>query len=94
MAVPAHPLQAVQVGLKSVSNEGHYILVAEKVFRPYPDTHCTGVTDIYHVTIPAHATRAVQVRLKPVSNEGRFTLQAETHFPPYLPSHYSGVNEI
>jgi hypothetical protein len=32
-ALPAHALQAVQVGLKSVGNEGHFILKAETV-RP------------------------------------------------------------
>jgi hypothetical protein len=35
MALPAHVLQAVHVRLKSVSNEGHFTLGVEKVFRPY-----------------------------------------------------------
>jgi hypothetical protein len=33
MVLPAHALQAVQVTLKSVNNEGHFTLEAETVFR-------------------------------------------------------------
>jgi hypothetical protein len=64
-------LHAVQVTMKSVSNEGHFTLQSEGG----------------HVTLPTHTLHVVQVRLKSVSNEGHFTLEAETVFRPYLPSH-------
>jgi hypothetical protein len=32
----SHTLQALQVTLKSVCNEGHFTLEAETVFRPHP----------------------------------------------------------
>jgi hypothetical protein len=35
MVVPAHALNALQLRLKSVTNEGHFSLEAETVFRPY-----------------------------------------------------------
>jgi hypothetical protein len=35
MVLPPPALQAVQVTLKSVSNEGHFALEAEKHLRPY-----------------------------------------------------------
>jgi hypothetical protein len=91
MAITAHALQAVQVRLKSVSNEGHFTFEAETVIRPYHPSHCCGVTEIYHMTLPAHALCAVQDMLKSVSDEGHFTLEAETVFRPYLLSHFGGV---
>jgi hypothetical protein len=80
MALSAHALQAVQVTLKSVSNEGYFTLDANTVIRPYLPAHCCGVTEIYHVALPAHSLRAVHVRLKSVSNEGHFTLEAQSVF--------------
>jgi hypothetical protein len=35
MVLPADALQAVQVRLKSESNEGHFTLEVQTVFRPY-----------------------------------------------------------
>jgi hypothetical protein len=85
MALIAHALSAVQVTLKSVSNEGHFTLEAEIVFHTYLPSHCSEVTKIRHVALPVHALRAVQVRLKSVRNEGHFTLEAETVFRPISP---------
>jgi hypothetical protein len=68
MDLLAHPLQAVQVTLKSVSNEGHFTPEAKTVFRPYIPSHCCGVTEMYNVAVHAHALPAVQVTLKSVSN--------------------------
>jgi hypothetical protein len=45
MDLPAHALQAMQVRSKTVSNEGHFILGAERVFRPYFPQDCSGVTE-------------------------------------------------
>jgi hypothetical protein len=45
MVLPAHALQPVRVRLKSVSNEGHFTLEAETVFRPYLPYDCSGVTE-------------------------------------------------
>jgi hypothetical protein len=39
--------------LKSVSNDGHFILGAVTVFRPYLPLHFSGVTEIYHIALPA-----------------------------------------
>jgi hypothetical protein len=36
MALPAHALRAVQVRLELVSNEGHFTLEPETIFRPHP----------------------------------------------------------
>jgi hypothetical protein len=72
----------VQVSLKSVSNEGHFTVEAETVFRPYLLSNCSGVNEICNMALPAHVLRAVQVRLKSVSNERHFTLEAEKLFRP------------
>jgi hypothetical protein len=92
-ALPTQALRAVQVRLKSVSNEGHFTLEAETNFRPYLPSHCSGVTDICHLGISAHALRAVSVRLKSVSNEGHFTLQATAVSRPYVASYSTAVNQ-
>jgi hypothetical protein len=86
-------LHAVQVRLKSVSNEGHFTLEAETVIRPYLPSHCSGVTEKFHVALSAHALQAAQFTLTPISNEGHFTLEAKTVSPPYLPSHFSRVTQ-
>jgi hypothetical protein len=75
---PAHASHAVQVRLKSDSNEGHFILEAERVFHPFLPWHCSGVTEIYEMEPPVQVIEAVQVRLKSVYNEGLFILKAET----------------
>jgi hypothetical protein len=69
MALLAHAVQAVKNKFKSLNNEGHFTFEAETVFRPYLNSHCSGVNEICHFALSAHALRAVQVRLKSVSNE-------------------------
>jgi hypothetical protein len=59
MILTAHALQALQVRLKSVSNEGHFTFEAETVFRPYLAYDCSGVTEKYHIVLPAHALQGV-----------------------------------
>jgi hypothetical protein len=75
----------MQVKLKTVSNEGHFILEAETVFPPYLPSHCSGATEMCHVALPAHALQSVQVRLSLVSNEGHFTLEAKIVSVPISP---------
>jgi hypothetical protein len=76
MALSAHAPEAVEVMVKAVSNEGHFMLEAETVFRPYLTSHCSGESEICHMVLLAHALRAEQITLKSVSNEGHFTLDA------------------
>jgi hypothetical protein len=64
MALTSHELQIVQVRLNSVSNEGHFTLEVEAIFRLYLLSHYIGVTQINHTALPAHALRARLVRLK------------------------------
>jgi hypothetical protein len=71
--------------LKPVSNEWHFTLDGEAVFRSYLPSQYSVVTEICHMALPAHALQAWQVRLKSVSNEGHFTLDADTVFRRYLP---------
>jgi hypothetical protein len=61
MAFPAHALKQLSVRLASVSNDWHFTLEAETVFRPYFPSHCSGVTEMCHMALPAHALQAVQV---------------------------------
>jgi hypothetical protein len=68
----------VQVRLKSVSKEQHFILEAEAVFRPYFTKHCSGANETSYVALPAHAMKAVQVRFKLGINVAHFTLETET----------------
>jgi hypothetical protein len=76
MVLPAHALEAVQVRLKSASNEGHFTLWAQIVFSQYHPAHCSGVCEICHIETSEHALQLLQVRLKSVSNEGHFSLEA------------------
>jgi hypothetical protein len=76
MAHPANGLQAVEVTLTSVSNEGHFTPEAETVFGPYHPSHYSWVNEICHVALAAHALRAVQVRLKSLTNKGHFNNDA------------------
>jgi hypothetical protein len=85
VALPTYSLCAVEVRLKSVSNEGHINLGAESLFRPYLPSHCSGVTEICNVALTAPALQAVRVRLKSVNIEGHFPLDAETFFVPVSP---------
>jgi hypothetical protein len=80
MVHTAHALHAVQIRLKSVSNEGHFTLEGERVFGQYLPSHCHRMTGKCHMALPAHALQAVKVRLKSDSNEGHFTLEAENFF--------------
>jgi hypothetical protein len=61
MALPSHALQAVQVVFKSVSDEGHFTLEAETVFRPCLAWHCSRVPVTSRVVLPAHWLLTVQV---------------------------------
>jgi hypothetical protein len=54
MALAAHALRAVQVRLKSVNNEGHFTLEAEKVLCPYLASHCNGVNEICDIALAGH----------------------------------------
>jgi hypothetical protein len=54
MAPPANALQAEYVSLKSVSNEGHFTLEAETVFRPYVASRFGEVIKNLHLALPAH----------------------------------------
>jgi hypothetical protein len=58
----AHASPAVQVRLKSISIEGHFVLMAETAFRPYLPSHCSGVTEIYDTELRLHALKAEQDR--------------------------------
>jgi hypothetical protein len=92
MVLPAHAVQAVQVTLKAVTNEGTLLLRSKPFFvriSPGITEGGGGVTE--SLVLPAHALQAVQVTLKAVSNEAYFSLEAETVFLPYLRSHCSGV---
>jgi hypothetical protein len=82
LALSTQLLETVPVRLKSASNERHFTIEVETVFRPYLLLHCSAVSDIYHTERCAHALRAVQVMLKSVGNEGHFTLETETLFRP------------
>jgi hypothetical protein len=48
--VPVHAIEPAQVGRKSVSNGGHFTLLAGTVFHPYLEYHCTGAnqTSYWH----------------------------------------------
>jgi hypothetical protein len=86
MVVSAHAQQAVQVRVKTVSNEGHFTIEAETVFRSYVPSHSSEVTEVSNKALPTCALRAMQVRLRSISNEGRFTIEAETisHQSPHV----------
>jgi hypothetical protein len=45
VVLSAHALQAVEVSLKFVSNEGQFTLEDETVLRPYLPSNCSGVTE-------------------------------------------------
>jgi hypothetical protein len=45
MLLPAHALQAEQLRMKSVGNEGHFMFEAETVFHPYLPYDSSGVTE-------------------------------------------------
>jgi hypothetical protein len=64
----SYALEAVHVRLKSVSNEVHFTLKAERVFRPYLPLHCTGFYRTCDMALPSHTIEAMQVRWKSVSN--------------------------
>jgi hypothetical protein len=76
-----------------VSNEEHFQLKAETVFRLYLNWNCSGVTEICHMALPAQALRAVHVWLKSVINEANITRE-EKHFFVLSPLAISLVPEI
>jgi TFIIF-interacting CTD phosphatase-like protein len=45
LAIPEHVMQALQVRIKSESNEKHFTLEARAVFRLYLATHSSGMTE-------------------------------------------------
>jgi hypothetical protein len=47
-------LERAQVWSKSVTNEGHFTLVAETAFCPYLGYHYTGATQTSYVLLPEH----------------------------------------
>jgi hypothetical protein len=63
---------------KSNSNEGHFILETERIWRPYLASRCSGVAQASQVALTPHAPQPVQVWSKSGSNEGHFTLQNKT----------------
>jgi hypothetical protein len=89
VALPPHAPHVLQAWSKLESNEAHYTLKAETVFRPYHASHCGGVTQESQVVLPSYVAQRVQARSKSGSNEENFTLEAETLSHPYLASHYS-----
>jgi hypothetical protein len=64
----------VQVFSKSVCNEGHFTLRAERVFPPYLASHCSRVSETSIMVLAGHGLPAVQVWPKSVNNEVHFTL--------------------
>jgi hypothetical protein len=93
LPLPVQALKSVQVWSKLVSNEGHFTVKAETVFRPYLASHCRGLTVVPHLPFSAHALQTFQVWSKSVSNEGHFSFDAGTVFRPYLISHCSRLTE-
>jgi hypothetical protein len=85
MVLPAHVLQAMQVRMKSINQEGHFTLEAERLSRPYIPQDFSEVTEKYHMVLPAYALQELRVRLKSVSNEGYFILEVETVIRPMSP---------
>jgi hypothetical protein len=49
--------QALQIMLKSVSNEGHFTIEAEKVFPPYLASQWSWVKEICNVALAAQALK-------------------------------------
>jgi hypothetical protein len=47
--------------LKSVSKEGHFIPEAERGFRPYLPSHCSGLSEKYHVALIVHLLQVSRV---------------------------------
>jgi hypothetical protein len=78
MVPTAHVLQAVQVTLSAVSNEGHFTVEVETVFLPYLPKVWNGLTERWHMVPTAHVLEAVEVTLKVVSNQGHFTIEVES----------------
>jgi hypothetical protein len=85
MVLPAHAVKSVQVYLKAVSNEGHFTLEVETVFRPYLPYDWSGVTEQYQMVLTVPGLQAVQDMLKSVSNKAEFNLEDERVSCPYLP---------
>jgi hypothetical protein len=82
VALPTYASQSLQIWLKSVSKEGHFTVVAERVFRPYLTSYFSMVTQTTYLALPAHAPQLVQVWSKLVNNQGHFTVEAETDSRP------------
>jgi hypothetical protein len=50
MSLPAHALRVLLVRVNSISNEGHFTLEGETVFRLYLLSHFSGVTEMCHTS--------------------------------------------
>jgi hypothetical protein len=88
---PAHALQHSQVWWKSVSNDGHFTLVAERVLRPCVDYLSIWANQTSYMRFPAHVLQSAQVWWKSVSNEGHFTVLVQTVFRTYCGYHCMAV---
>jgi hypothetical protein len=81
-----HALQAAHVSSKSVSNEGHLLLLPKDFFIPIATAiACWGPKR--HNGTPAYAVQAAHIWSKSVRNEGHFTLMAQRVFRPHLDYH-------
>jgi hypothetical protein len=60
LALPVRTLQSVEIWSQSVSNEVHFTLEVETIFRPYLASHCSGVNETSNVVLTVHGTQAVQ----------------------------------
>jgi hypothetical protein len=80
LALRADTLQIVKVWSKPVSNEGHFSLEAERLFRLYFTSYFSGVTETSHLALRTHSIPAVEVCSKSVGNEGHFTGEGDRSF--------------
>jgi hypothetical protein len=93
VALEKHIGYAVQVWLKSVSNEWYFTLEDQTVFRPYLAFRCSGMNETSKFTLHTDELPTLQVGLISVSKEGYFSLDAVGVSRPYLAFHWTGVNE-
>jgi hypothetical protein len=89
VALLAHAPKAVDVYLKSVCNEGQFILAFKRVFRPCLASHWNVVIETSHLTLSNHDLLAVNVCSTWVSNYGHFTREVKRVFRHYLALHAS-----
>jgi hypothetical protein len=80
LALTPYVVRPVQGWSKSGSNEGHFILKAKRVFRPYLASHCSRLTQTSQAALPASLPQPEQVWSKSKNNGGHFTLEVKTVF--------------